>query len=268
MSHPTSDPAPDPALPAPAGPLGATSRTLGSLEQRGIEPVPEAERRGNPLELFWVWSAANISVLGLPLGVSLVAAIGSLGSFAVVGLVSIAGHRGGAPSLTLSRAVFGVRGNIGPTALALLSRLGWETVNTATAALAVVTTCALVLGTDGAAKQVPVITVIGVLLFVACTVAGEDGPARTVRTADLETDPELAPVLVETRALTVGTMLTRTDDAVMRVAFHMTSAEVIAAQPSEDGEEVTMVRVSHGAIEAIIQDLLDAAHGATEQGAP
>ncbi len=156
---------------------------LRAVEQRGIEPVPVSERHGNPMQLFWVWFAANISVLGLPLGVSLVAVgmsiwqavvvaiIGSFGSFAIVGLISIAGQRGGAPSLTLSRAVFGVRGNIGPTAVALCSRLGWETVNTSTAALAFVTMFSLVFGTPGAAKQVPLLTVIGVALFVACTVA-------------------------------------------------------------------------------------------------
>ncbi|GAA1487532.1 purine-cytosine permease family protein [Brachybacterium sacelli] len=156
---------------------------IGALEQRGIEPVPESERDGNPLQLFWVWFAANISVLGLPLGVSLVvlglsvwqsilvAVLGAFGSFAVVGLISVAGRRGGAPSLTLSRAVFGTRGNAGPAAVALVSRLGWETVNTSTAALAVVTIVSLVAGTGGDAKSAPVIAVLGVVLFVAFTVA-------------------------------------------------------------------------------------------------
>ncbi|WP_051298679.1 purine-cytosine permease family protein [Arthrobacter castelli] len=156
---------------------------LGAVEQRGIEPVPEAERNGNPMELFWVWFAANISVVGLPLGVSLVAAglniwqaivvafLGAFGSFAIVGVISIAGRRGGAPSLTLSRATFGVRGNIGPTVVALLSRLGWETVNTATAALAFVTMCSIAFGTGPTAKSVPVLTVVGVVLFVGCTIS-------------------------------------------------------------------------------------------------
>ncbi|MGO1316820.1 MAG: purine-cytosine permease family protein [Cellulomonadaceae bacterium] len=158
-------------------------RALGALEQRGIEPVPIDERHGNPMQLFWVWFAANISVLGLPLGVSLIAAglsiwqsvlvaiLGSVGAFAVVGVISIAGRRGGAPSLTLSRATFGVRGNAGPTAVALLSRLGWETVNTSTAALAFVTMCSLAFGTSSGARDVPALTVIGVALFVAATVA-------------------------------------------------------------------------------------------------
>ena len=47
--------------------------SAGQLEIRGIEPVPENECKGNPLQLFWVWFAANISILGLPLGATLVA---------------------------------------------------------------------------------------------------------------------------------------------------------------------------------------------------
>ncbi|WIB36019.1 hypothetical protein [Curtobacterium sp. MCJR17_043] len=49
-------------------PTDATTRagTLTTVEQRGIEPVPAAERTGTPGALFWVWFAANISILGLP----------------------------------------------------------------------------------------------------------------------------------------------------------------------------------------------------------
>ncbi|MCA1278941.1 cytosine permease [Saccharopolyspora sp. 7B] len=169
--------------PAASAPEAPPAGALGAVEQRGIEPVPAAERTGNPLQLFWVWFAANISVVGMPLGVSLVALglsawqavvvafLGSFGSFAVVGLISVAGRRGGAPSLTLSRAVFGTRGNAGPTAVALVSRLGWETVNTSTAALAIVTIVSLLAGTGGDAKSAPVVAVVGVALFVGFTVA-------------------------------------------------------------------------------------------------
>ncbi|MER6926384.1 cytosine permease, partial [Streptomyces spiralis] len=152
------------------------------MEQRGIEPVPPAERNGRPLQLFWAWFAANISILGLPLGIALIqsglnlwqaivaATIGSFASFALVGVISIAGRRGHAPSLTLSRAVFGVRGNIGPTLVSLLSRLGWETVNTSTAAFALTALCGIFFGTSSNAKDVPVIAVVSILIFVACTV--------------------------------------------------------------------------------------------------
>lgn len=160
-----------------------TAAEAAALETRGIEPVPESERTGHPMQLFWVWFAANISILGLPLGVTLVAVqgmtvwqaaivavLGSVGSFAVVGVVSIAGRRGGAPGLTLSRAVFGVRGNAGPTAISLLSRLGWETVNTTTAAFALLSLCAIVFGTDTAAKSSPVLTILCISVFVVLTV--------------------------------------------------------------------------------------------------
>ena len=159
-----------------------TGRVEAALETRGIEPVPADERHGRPAQLFWVWFAANISILGLPLGATLVAlgltvwqavvvaAIGSVGSFAIVGAVSIAGRRGGAPGLTLSRAVFGARGNIGPTAVSLISRLGWETVNTTTAAFALLSLCTILFGASPAATDHPWLTVACITVFVLLTV--------------------------------------------------------------------------------------------------
>ncbi len=173
---------PGPATASPGAAVLQERPRLGHVEQRGIEPVPPAERNGRPLQLFWAWFAANISILGLPLGIALIqsglnlwqaavaATIGSFGSFALVGVISIAGRRGHAPSLTLSRAVFGVRGNIGPTLVSLLSRLGWETVNTSTAAFALTALCGIFFGTSSNAKDVPVIAVVSILIFVACTV--------------------------------------------------------------------------------------------------
>lgn len=161
-----------------AGTTSADTNRIGAIETRGIEPVPPDERTGGPRQLFWVWFAANISILGLPLGATLVAlrgmniwqallvaAIGSFGSFALVGLISVAGKRGGAPSMTLSRAVFGPRGNHGPTVVSWLSRLGWETVNTTTAAYALLALLSIVAGV----KSNSVLTVLSLLVFVALT---------------------------------------------------------------------------------------------------
>ncbi|MFD9740666.1 purine-cytosine permease family protein [Umezawaea sp. NPDC059074] len=160
----------------------STRGALSAVEQRGIEPVPGTDRNGNPLQLFWVWFAANISILGLPLGATLVAfqflniwqalvvaAVGAAGSFAVVGVVSVAGRRGGAPSMTLSRAVFGTRGNAGPTLVALLSRLGWETVNTTTGAFVLLSLFTIAFGTATEAKSVPVLTIVAIAVFELCT---------------------------------------------------------------------------------------------------
>lgn len=160
----------------------STSNTAGQLETRGIEPVPEQECGGHPLQLFWVWFAANISILGLPLGATLVAfqglsigqafivaVLGAGGSFAVVGLLSIAGRRGRAPSLTLSRAIFGVRGNIGPTLVSLGSRLGWETVNTTTAAFVLLSLVSIIQGAPVEAKSAPLLTLLFIAVFVLLT---------------------------------------------------------------------------------------------------
>jgi purine-cytosine permease-like protein len=119
-----------------------------SIELQGIEPVADADRHGRPFELFWVWFAANIGILGIVYGAILVAAglnlwqsalvalVGSAGSFALVGALSVAGVWGGAPALTLSRAPFGTRGNLGPTLLSWVSLVGWETISVITAAYA------------------------------------------------------------------------------------------------------------------------------------
>jgi nucleobase:cation symporter-1, NCS1 family len=155
-----------------------SDQKVGAVETRGIEPVPGDERRGNPLQLFWVWFAANISILALPLGATLVAlrglniwqavlvgAVGSVGSFALVGLISVAGKWGGAPSMTLSRAVFGPRGNRGPTLVSWLSRVGWEVVNTTTAAYALLAILHIAFGVGTNS----VLTIVCLLVFVALT---------------------------------------------------------------------------------------------------
>ncbi|GIH18838.1 purine-cytosine permease family protein [Rugosimonospora africana] len=130
---------------------GVRADRPGSIETRGIEPVPDSERGGGALGLFWTWFAANIGVIGITEGAALVtfkglnawqalvaALVGSAISFLLVGLLSITGKRGGAPGLTLSRAVFGTHGNVGPTIVSWLTFVGWETITCTTAAYALV----------------------------------------------------------------------------------------------------------------------------------
>ena len=128
---------------------GVGNDPLWGIEQNGINPIPDSERHGGPLELFWVWFAANISVLaivygaiivsyGLSLGQGILAAfVGTWLSFLLVGFVSLAGKRAGAPTLVLSRAPFGVFGNLFPNLASYLSLVGWETVLVALSTLAV-----------------------------------------------------------------------------------------------------------------------------------
>lgn len=158
--------------------VSKTNDRVGAIETRGIEPVPDNERHGHAGQMFWTWFAANISILGLPLGATLVAfrglniwqailvaVIGAFGSFALVGALSLAGKKGGAPALTLSRAVFGQRGNAGPTLITWLSRIGWETVSTTTAAYALL---ALLSAAFGIGRNT-VLTLVCLLVFIVCT---------------------------------------------------------------------------------------------------
>jgi NCS1 family nucleobase:cation symporter-1 len=118
------------------------------LEQRGIEHVPDEERYGTPSRQFWVWSAANLSMLPVGYGLLVVAVglnwwqamlavvIGVALSYPLVGAVAVAGTRGGAPAMMLSRASFGVLGSRLPTLITWFTVVGWETVSVALGALA------------------------------------------------------------------------------------------------------------------------------------
>lgn len=125
------------------------SDRVWSIETHGINPIPESDRHGKPSELFWIWCAANIGILGVTYGAFLVtfyglslfqavvaAVLGTVLSFLLVGAVSLAGKLGGAPTLVLSRASFGVIGNAIPTAISYVSLVGWEIVLVALSTLA------------------------------------------------------------------------------------------------------------------------------------
>ena len=117
-------------------------------ELNDINFIGESERRGKASDLFWPWAGANVSLLALSYGAfflgfgisfwqaTIAAVIGTLGSFALVGVSSLAGKRSNAPTMTLSRAAFGVRGNLLPGLLSYLVFVGWETVLVSLATLA------------------------------------------------------------------------------------------------------------------------------------
>ncbi|AGS72057.1 cytosine permease [Streptomyces collinus] len=157
-----------------------TAETDGALETRGIEQVPDHERTARTRGLFPTWVGANISVLLLTMGASLVVAYhldiwqalvvavaAPVVSYGLVGLIGIAGKRGGAPGMALSRAVFGQRGNLLPGALIWVARWGWETINAVTGAYAMLTILDIVLGVraDG------VLDMVMLLVFVVATFA-------------------------------------------------------------------------------------------------
>jgi len=117
-------------------------------ELNDINFIGESERRGNARDLFWPWAGANVSLLALSYGAfflgfgisfwqaTVAAIVGTVGSFALVGVSSLAGMRSSAPTMTLSRAAFGVKGNLLPGLLSYLVFVGWETVLVSLATLA------------------------------------------------------------------------------------------------------------------------------------
>lgn len=125
-----------------------------NLELNGTNFIKEEERAGKPNSLFWPWCGANISLLALSFGAfflgfgisfaqaSLAALFGVVLSFLLVGVSSLAGKKSNAPTMTLSRAAFGVRGNFLPGVLSYLIFVGWETILVSLATLATETVLA------------------------------------------------------------------------------------------------------------------------------
>ncbi|HKD96312.1 MAG TPA: cytosine permease [Micromonosporaceae bacterium] len=172
MTTDTTEPAVRPTDPGSRGPGGLP------VEINGINVIAEAERKGNPRDLFWPWCAANIAVLGISYGsfflgfgvsfwqATIAGVVGTVISFVLVGFVSLAGKRGSAPTMILSRAVFGVRGNALPTAVSYVLLVGWETVLCSLATLATATVMDRLGGVSGnATKIIAFLVVAAVVVF-------------------------------------------------------------------------------------------------------
>jgi purine-cytosine permease-like protein len=162
----------------------APARVAGAgIELNGIEVIAESERTGRPRSLFWPWFASNISVLGvsygafvLGFGVSfwqavIAGVIGIVVSFALCGVIALAGKRGSAPTMVLSRAAFGVNGNRLTAGLSWLLTVGWETVLVILATLATATVFTR-LGWGGGTGTKIVALIVVSAITVAAGVAG------------------------------------------------------------------------------------------------
>ncbi|MFF3027172.1 purine-cytosine permease family protein [Microbacterium sp. NPDC057944] len=163
-----------------------TQNTGALIERAGIEIIPESDRTAKPRDLFWPWFAANVSVFGmsygsfiLGFGVSLwqatvVSIVGIVVSFLLCGLIAIAGKRGSAPTMVLSRAAFGVQGQKLPGIVSWLTSIGWETSLAITAVLAtgtILRTLGWVSGEDDTAVSI-IATVAVAALIVGASVLG------------------------------------------------------------------------------------------------
>jgi purine-cytosine permease-like protein len=149
------------------------------VEINGANVIAESERSGRARSLFWPWAGANVSLLALSYGAfflgfgisfrqaTIAAFIGTIGSFLLVGISSLAGKRSNAPTMILSRASFGVHGSRLPGALSYLIFVGWETVLVSLATLATGTVFTRIGGIDR-----NLALVLGFIVAVTLTMVG------------------------------------------------------------------------------------------------
>ena len=147
------------------------------VERNGINVIADDERKGRPRGLFWPWFGANVSVLGLSYGsfalgfaisfwqALIAGVVGIVVSFLLCGFVAVAGKRGSAPTMVLSRAAFGVRGNRVPAAVSWILTVGWETVLTILATLATATVFDRLGWGGGTATKVIALLVVAALVI-------------------------------------------------------------------------------------------------------
>ncbi|WIE53944.1 cytosine permease [Curtobacterium sp. MCBD17_003] len=156
-----------------------------SVERNGINEIAEHERRGKPRDLFWPWFAGNVSVLGVSYGAyvlgfgisfwqaTVVVVLGVVLSYVLCGLSALAGKRGSAPTMTLSRSVFGVRGNRLPSVVSWILTVGWETSLAAVAVLATATVFDRLGWGGGVVTKVAALVVVIALIVLGGTLGFE-----------------------------------------------------------------------------------------------
>jgi nucleobase:cation symporter-1, NCS1 family len=107
------------------------------LERHGIDYIPPTERHGKPYTLFTFWTASNVQILAISVGVLAVVFGLSLpwAIFAIIvgnafgglymALHSVQGPRLGLPQMMQSRAQFGMYGTALPNVIVILMYLGY-----------------------------------------------------------------------------------------------------------------------------------------------
>ncbi len=120
---------------------GATSEVEGyeafKVEHRGIELIPEQDKKMKPAGLFWLWAGAVWNVeylvygaLVVSFGLSFWQAVAAIliGNvfFALLGLASLQGPSTGTTALMVSRAPFGRNGNRPVSLFNWITQVGFE----------------------------------------------------------------------------------------------------------------------------------------------
>jgi NCS1 family nucleobase:cation symporter-1 len=117
------------------------SNPVFGVEVRGFEHIPDVERNMTLPQVGPLWLATNMNVLsivlgcvGITLGLNLwwalaACVVGNL-PYAYLGFASIGTVRAGLPVTTLTRAIFGIRGNFPNAFFGWISSLAYEVIGT------------------------------------------------------------------------------------------------------------------------------------------
>lgn len=117
-----------------------TLNAVFEVERHGYDAIPADERTMTLRQTAWFWTGTNanlfflsVGVIAIELGLStlhaLIAVVIGNSLFVFVGVAAVAGVRSGLPTMTLSRAAFGPRGNIPHAFLAWLASVAFEAIN-------------------------------------------------------------------------------------------------------------------------------------------
>ena len=136
-----------PSATAPGSASGGPVDEEPAFEQRGIGYIPVSERRGKPIDLFWMWSGGLFNVeyvvygaLIVSFGLSfwqaaVVVVVGNL-SYLVAGLGSLQGPAAGTSVFAITRASFGPNGGRLVSVFNWITQVGYETEGLALVVLA------------------------------------------------------------------------------------------------------------------------------------
>jgi NCS1 nucleoside transporter family len=132
---------------------GEYGSKVTAIEPGGIEYIPDRERHGSPIQLFWTWMSPNMEFATVFVGVLPIAVfgggfwptvfgviLGSLLGSITHAILSSMGPRFGVPQMVEGRAAFGFFGNFLPAGLSwLTASFGWFIVNSVSGTFALVT---------------------------------------------------------------------------------------------------------------------------------
>jgi NCS1 family nucleobase:cation symporter-1 len=117
------------------------SNEVFGVEVRGFDHIPEPERNMTlpQVDMFWVANSVNLFSFaigalavaqGLTLGMALAACVVGSIAYIYVSYGSILSVRAGLPISTLTRAAFGLRGNLPNAVLSWVASVAFEVINT------------------------------------------------------------------------------------------------------------------------------------------